>query len=371
MSLIDKFKNKMEISGNTQNYLNIDQKLSFCRCGNITNKNICEICATNMKNKKKYSPNELNRLWFDNFLIPLSERYNENFEEISLRDYFKLNETQENHIIYRIIRSIVFEEFGKDICIFFNEILKETKNNENIIKSIVNNIRTTIIDEFYDGGFKYTRSTSVIPSKHKIVKNTVIKNKHGTGTKVLATAVAGPIGYAATSGIEQTTEVKRKIKPGKYRNYEYFFNPDYLGVKFDFSYNSDNTKDFRNEIIVKFEDIEYIDDNSLFLKSGDTIQLYPPLLIDETNKSFFDVVGTLDGRLNSHLKSKYLKNIMKETSLLLDDLMKKYFKNVPKIDNNNQTENDSTDSLANLVKMYEKGLLTDEEFISMKKKLID
>lgn len=368
VGLFDKFKGEF---GKTQNYLNIDKKLSFCSCGNITSRDICEICATNMKNKKKYSPNELNRLWLDKFLIPLSERYNENFEQISLKDYFKLDETQESHIIYRILRNIVFNEFEGDICTFFNEILKETKNNENIIKSIVNNIRTIIIDEFYDGGFKYTRSISVIPSEHKIVKNTSIKNKHGTGTKVLATAIAGPIGYAATSGIKQTTEVQRKIKPGKYMNYEYLFNPDYIGVKFDVSYNSDNTKNFENEIIVKFEDIEYIDDNSLFLKSGDTIQLYPPLLIDETNKSLFDVVGTFDGRSNSRLKSKYLKNIMKETSLLLDDLIKEYFNNVPKLDNNNQIENDSNDSLENLVKMYEKGLLTDEEFISMKKKIVD
>ena len=62
---------------------------------------------------------------------------------------------------------------------------------------------------------------------------------------------------------------------------------------------------------------------------------------------------------------------MKETSLLLDDLIKEYFNNVPKLDNNNQIENDSNDSLENLVKMYEKGLLTDEEFISMKKKIVD
>ena len=150
MGLFDKFKGEF---GKTQNYLNIDKKLTFCRCGNITSQGICEICATNMKNKKKYSPNELNRLWLDKFLIPLSEKYDENFEQISLKDYFNLDEDQETHIIYRIIRCIVFNEFEGDICIFFNEILKETKNNENTIKSIVNNIRTLIIGEFYDGGF--------------------------------------------------------------------------------------------------------------------------------------------------------------------------------------------------------------------------
>ena len=117
VGLFDKFKGEF---GKTQNYLNIDKKLSFCSCGNITSRDICEICATNMKNKKKYSPNELNRLWLDKFLIPLSERYNENFEQISLKDYFKLDETQESHIIYRILRNIVFNEFEGDICTFFN-----------------------------------------------------------------------------------------------------------------------------------------------------------------------------------------------------------------------------------------------------------
>ena len=373
MKFFGKSKKKNKENEKKKNKLNFDKTLFFCKCGNVTDLIIdlnCNICLSPKKDMTPFSPTELNEIVHNKIVIPLSEKFNQDFEKISLKDYFNLDETQENHLIYRLVRGSVFKEFEGDIFDFFNEMLKETKNDDKI-SLIAKTIETDVINDFYEKGFKYTGSVPTTPSKFITVEKPILKNKHGAGTKILATALAGPIGFAATSGIEQTTERKNEYVPSEYADYEYLFTPEYIQLKFG---KSSNPIDFNNnKIIVKWEDIDLIDDdNSLILKNGDIIPVYPPRFSNEINKYILDVLGTLDWEKNSILRTRNFDESTEKALLLVNKLLNQYSKKV-KNDNikSNKINENSSDSLENLVKMYEKGLLTDEEFLSLKKKLIE
>lgn len=372
MKFFSKSKKKNKENGKKKNKFNFDTTLFFCNCGNVTDLIAdinCFICLSPKKDMIPFSPSELNEIVHNKIVIPLSEKYNQNFEKISLKDYFDLDETQENHLIYRLVRGSVFKEFEGDIFDFFNEMLKETKNDDKI-SLIAETIETDVINDFYEKGFKYTGSVPTTPSKYITVEKPVLKNKHNAGTKILATALAGPIGFAATSGIEQTTERKNEYVPSEYADYEYLFTPEHIQLKFG---KSSNPIDFNNnKIIVKWDDIDLIDDdNSLILKNGDVIPVYSPRFSNEILKYILDVVGTLDWEKNSSLKTRNFDEFTDKALLVINKLLNQYHEKI-KNDNvkcNEINENPSY-SLENLVKMYEKGLLTDEEFTSLKKNLI-
>lgn len=107
----------------------------------------------------------------------------------------------------------------------------------------------------------------------------------------------------------------------------------------------------RNKRIVEFNDIkeifmERVEEAIIVTNNGDNVVL----------KSGFDKYKLIAFK-------NVLNKLIEENKSNTDD--------IPTNDNGMETPEDGLDRLLELAKMYEKGLLTDEEFAAMKKKLID
>ncbi len=374
MGLFDKIKNKKDDYKNK--ITSDDVSLGFCSCGNISSNKYCEICSRFISNRKRVSLNEYNQIINDEIIASLSEKYSTNFNEISLKDYFNLNQTQENHIIYKLIKAIVYDENDDNIPELFEKILDETIKVENEKETIMKNIKSEIVEKFYNGGYMYNILLTISKSGLTLVQDSVIQNKHGTGTKILATALAGPLGFVATSGIKQTTETKKVYVDGEYAHTQYVFNPESITIKSysdtrNFNSFEPKNNDDIEKIIIKWEDIDYIDDEySLILKSSDVIQLMPPNINDIANEHILNVVGTYDWNLNKQYHEEYITDIINQTISLFINLLNQFIEKTKSSTTTNSSDG-SVKDLEKIVQMYEKGLLTDEEFISMKSKLIN
>ena len=91
------------------NRISFNDTLGFCGCGNMTAEQYCRLCNVyGYRLKKTTSVEEYNQIWHNEVIIPLSNKYNEDFSKINLKDYFNLTSSQENHIIYRIMYAILF-----------------------------------------------------------------------------------------------------------------------------------------------------------------------------------------------------------------------------------------------------------------------
>lgn len=373
MGLFDKFKNKKE-DIKTSNSQNNGLTLGFCTCGNLTDSKYCDVCSKFISNSKKFSQEEFDQILHDKIILPLSDKYAVNFEEISLKDYFNLEENEESHILYRLMRAIVFEEYG-DISVFFEKILEETKNINDVEETIMNNIKSEIIEEFNNNGYTYNILLTTTSSGFKTVENSLIQNKHGTGTKVLATVLAGPLGFVATSGIKQTTESKQVYVEGEYLHNQYSFSHDYITIKSysdNRNFNSFEPNGDVDKIVIDWSNIKHFDDEySLILKSDKVIQLIPPNISDITNKNIFNIIGVNDWLMNRELHSKYEDTINSKTSILFIDLLNQYIGENNHLSDIQESNDNSINDLEKIVSMYEKGLLTDDEFIKMKNKLIN
>lgn len=377
MGLFDKLKNKTENNENKyKTFVNLDKNdsLGFCTCGNLTTEKYCNICSKFISNKKRVSMTEFNQITHDKIIIPLSNEYDVNFEEIELKDYFNLDSNEEKHIIYRLMRAIMYEEMDENIHDFFEKIVNQTKNKNDIEKTIMDKIKSETLNKFYNTGYTYDILLTISASGLKAVENTVIKEKHGAIGKILATTLAGPLGFVATSGVKQTTEIKNVYVEGEYAHNQYSFNPKSIVIKSysdNRNFNAFNPSGKIDKIVVDWKNINYVDgEYSLILKNGELIQTIPPNIFDIANKNIFDIVGTLDEQLNNQLHYKYIDNIINKTHSLLIDLLNQYINKINVSSSNNSNNNDSINNLEKIIQMYENGLLTEEEFAEMKKKLI-
>ena len=113
------------------------------------------------------------------------------------------------------------------------------------------------------------------------------------------------------------------------------------------------------------------DEYSLILKSDKVIQLIPPNISDITNKNIFNIIGVNDWLMNRELHSKYEDTINSKTSILFIDLLNQYIGENNHLSDIQESNDNSINDLEKIVSMYEKGLLTDDEFIKMKNKLIN
>ena len=375
MGLFDKFKNKKEDIKIDNSKIN-EFKLGFCTCGNLTDSKYCDVCSQFISNKKKFSQSEFDEILHDKIIIPLSSKYGINFEEISLKDHFNLDEDEESHILYRLMRAIVYEEINEDISEFFENLLDETKKKKDIEETIMDNIKSDIIEEFYNDGYVYDILLTTTPSGFVTVENSYIEEKHSTGAKVLATALIGPLGFVATSGVKRTTESKTEYVEGEYLHNQYSFDSDSIIVKSysdNRNFNAFRPKGEIDKLVISWNNINYIDEDfSVILKSDDVIQLIPPHIRDITHKYIFDVIGTNNWKNNKQLHNQYAPEINKKTRQLFVDLLNKFIKeNNQSSNSDKETSNSSIEELEKIVNMYDKGLLSDEEFIKLKKKLID
>ena len=158
-------------------------------------------------------------------------------------------------------------------------------------------------------------------------------------------------------------------------HYEYLFNPTHISVKAysnNSCVNSFSSEKTTDKIVVKWENIDYLDDEYyLILNTGELVQLRLPVLSEFVIKNILKVGGTLNGSENEEFKHKYYKKILDQTPAILVELLNKFIdKNRVNKTKDNSTNNSSIEELEKLANMYEKGLLSDDEFVSMKQNII-
>ena len=115
--------------------------------------------------------------------------------------------------------------------------------------------------------------------------------------------------------------------------------------------------------LIKWKNISlFSDDNYFVLDSGETFkcELYSDEINEIITSSLLDVAVTHDSRLIH----KYRPEILLKVQKFLNELINREI-NSSKINESSK----STVNLEKLIEMYDKGLLTDEEFIAMKKKI--
>lgn len=156
---------------------------------------------------------EFYQIWHNKIIIPLSEEYDKDLSKNNFKTYFNLTNEQVNHIVYIMVHNVLFDKIAdENIVDLFKNILNETRENyEDKDKAILNVIDKNIKKMLNNEGISSSSTTTIKEAFTETIETPHIKNKHGAGTKVLATAVAGPLGFVATSGVKQETEVGKYI----------------------------------------------------------------------------------------------------------------------------------------------------------------
>ena len=346
----------------------------FCSCGSVRDNPYCDVCNKSRSSRNELNSDEFYQIWHNQVIIPLSNEYAKDLSNNNFKKYFNLNIEQENHIIYKMVHNIIFKEAENNIVELFKSILEETRQNyEDIEKAILNTLEQALIQQFNNEGLSSSRTSTIKREFTETVETPHIKNKHGTGTKVLAAAVAGPLGFVATSGVKQETDTKQVHHKGKYVHEKVTLNNKRITYE---TYTDDNSSGFKysmnhsvTKIVVEWHDVKSIDEeNYLILKSGDTINCPSFSLMRFVKQSILDVVGSIDVMSNKSYYDKYIDVNLKEGKNIIRNIIENH------IASNNVTEpNNSSvdvDALERIMNMYEKGLLTDDEFVAMKQNII-
>ncbi len=345
----------------------------FCSCGNVEGHSFrCIVCSRN--SKKEITHEEFNQIVYNQFFIPLSKEYNKKISKNNFKEYFNLTNDEASHIIYIIVYSILFEKVDGDIVEFFKKVLKETKQNyADIEKALVNKIKQKLIKEFNNEGIVSSSTSTIKHGFTETIETPHIKNKHGTGTKVLATAVAGPLGFVATSGVKQETKSRQVHHKGKYFHqkvtltknqiiYETYEDDESYGFKYSINHSV-------SKFIVNWEDVKTIDDdNFLILNTGDTINCSSSGLTTLVRKCILNVMGSCQVMSNMGFFDDYTNLGKKNAKKLMNELIKHHIDSITSIKPKDNSSD--IDSLEKIMIMYEKGLLTDEEFSAMKQNII-
>lgn len=364
----------MEFCENCGILLPFQNEKYFCSCGNIEgHPSSCIVCHRN--SKKEITHEEFNQILNNQFFIPLSKKYNQNLSKTNFKEYFNLTNEEASHIIYIIVYNILFEKLDGDIVEFFKKVLEETKQNyADIEKALSNKIKKKLSEEFNNDGIVSSSTSTIKQSFTETIETPHIKNKHGTGTKVLATAVAGPLGFVATSGVKQETKSRQVRHSGKYSHqkvtltknqivYETYEDDESYGFKYSMNHSV-------SKFIVNWEDVKTIDDeNYLILNSGDTIHCSSSGLTTLVRKCILEVMGSCKVMSNMGFFDDYTNLGKKNAKKLLNELIKNHIDSItyskPKVNSSSDI-----DSLERIMNMYEKGLLTNEEFSVMKQNII-
>lgn len=345
----------------------------FCSCGSVQYATYCNLCS-NAGYKERLTSEEFYQMWHNQVIIPLSKEYNKDLSKGELKQFFNLNNEQYNHIVYRMIYSIAHKKIEGEVTEFFKTILEETKNNyEDIEKSILNLVKQNIKDMFNNDGISAFYTSTIKEGYNETIKTPNVKNKHGAGTKVLATAVAGPLGYVATSGVKQETETEKIYHKGEYFHSKVIItnkNVSYL------TYTDQNSSGFNDnrtdisKIVVDWKEIKAFDDDSYFiLHSGESFKCPGWSLVDIERQTVMEAVGSLNEKLNNKIMGEYYSIVIKTAKMFIIDLINEQIKSNQVVEtNNNQTS--ELEALEKIMNMYKEGLLTDEEFTAMKQKFI-
>lgn len=340
--------------------------LRFCTtCGKKyhDDSSICQNCGSEIpKPKENYfgdlSYENFQLLYINQILIPLSEHYNTNFRKILIKDHFNISYDEESHILYLLIEYAIRNP-NENIIPYFEKILNETKENfKDIEKAVLNKVKPQIEKLFNSEGLTFKNKKQISAAEYQTIKTPITTDKHGGGTKALATFGFGLLGYAASSGVK--TEVKTekvKTQDAKYCYTTINISKKYVDIDIAVS-RENNTK-----VILKWRNISLFSDDDYFvLDSGETFKcvLYSDEINEVITSSLLDVAVTHDSRVIH----KYRPEILLKVQKFLNELINREI-NSSKINESSKT----TVNLEKLIEMYDKGLLTDEEFITMKKKI--
>ena len=251
---------------------------------------------------------------------------------------------------------------------------EEVMDEEPLKTKIIDSIKQDIEEKFSNSSLMFVSLRVIKRSSYETIEKTHIKNKHGAGTKVLATIVGGPLGYVATTGIKEETSTEQIKKDGEYLHIKVQISAKNIIYKSYMDNNissnfDDNKINYGGEIVLDWKDIDCINNNYfLILKNGERLEC--PALRDELliHSHINSMIG--DKEFVREFVTKYYHSIEKDIKEYYLELINEYAKK-PIDDNINISNNDCLNELERLANLYEKGLLTDEEFAIMKKKIIN
>lgn len=266
-------------------------------------------------------------------------------------------------------------EDSDNFCIACGGELTDISNVEEKIdklkNEIIDSIKKQICRKFSNFGLYFTSSSVIKPVAYEKVETQEIKNKHSTGTKVLATAVAGPLGFAATSGIKQQNSMKKVKKEAEYLHIyvnisdkKIIYNT-YVDNEISNSFNLN--KGDMNRLYIKWEDVDFIeDDYYLILKNHDPLKF--PMLNDKDLVDYWIKKISDEKSINKKFIAKHYLSIERTIDAYYKELINDKAKNSE--NNSNTSNNSDLDELERIANLYNRGLLTEEEFAIMKKKII-
>ena len=362
---------------------------AYCQnCGkkiiNLNKSFYCDDCGTPIpSNLNRYSTTPLSHeeyqlIFINKFIVPLSAHYNENFRKTTLSQYFDISPNQESHIIFLIMNDLVNENFNGNIIEKFKEYLEETINLEDPKKEILSFVSSMIKDAFNSTGIGIADIATIEGSYYKTVETPVIQSKHGGLTKSAAFLGFGFLGLAATSGVKQTTKTKKVLQKGKYIHRKITVKDKYLVLKtyeddsqnLNFNDNLDNI----NKVVLNWEDINSLDNEYYFIfNNGETLKCPIPDTTEWIAEGVMSVLGTtvLDEnyKTNQIWIPKLESNV---TEIFFDIIREKINKTTHKIQNTGKTTENTVNinELEKIMKMYQDGLLTNDEFLTMKQNII-
>lgn len=360
---------------------------AYCQnCGKKTtdllNTNFCVDCGTFIpSNTDIYSTTTLSHekyqlIFINRFIVPLSEAYNVNFRKTTLSQYFNITPSQESHIIFLIMNKLVNEDLSVDSVELFRECLEETVNHTDTKTEALSFIKTKLTNAFNNKGISIEDVETIEGSYYKTVETPVIQNKHGGLAKGAATLGFGLVGLAATSGVKQTTSTKKVLQKGKYTHRRITVKDKHIVLKtyqdtslnLGFNHQSDNI----TKVVFNWNDIDSLDDEYFFIfKTGETLKCPVPDVTEWTAEGIMRVLGTTDLNTNLETNKEWLEELKPDVNQIFFELIRNRIKEAK----NNFSEkvldnNTNVDELEKVMKMYQEGLLTDDEFATMKQNII-
>lgn len=352
----------------------INLKTSFyCNdCGVIIPSNLNHYATTGISHE------EYQLKFINQFIVPLSKHYNENFRKTTLRQYFDISQKQESHIIFLIMNDLINENPNVNIVENFKRYLDETINLEDPKKEILNRISSMLKESFNNKGISISDFATIEGSYYETVETPVVQNKHGGLTKGVATLGFGIVGLAATSGVKQTTSTKKVLQKGKYTHRKITIKDKYVVLK---TYEDDSCSpyfkigsDNITKMVFNWEDIHSFDDEHYFIfNTGETLKCPTPDTTEWIAMGVMSVLGTTNLDYNYNLNQKWKGKLEIDVRKIFFDLIRnKINESIKKLPNNNENNvnTPNVDELEKIMKMYQDGLLTDEEFSAMKQNII-
>lgn len=362
----------------------ISHDVIFCQnCGESMRFNQsghCINCVTQIPSSFKYGTTELKhevcqKLLVNDFFVPLSNEYKINFRKTTLSEYFDITYDQESHIIYLIIKKLIEDDKSTDIVDYFKKCLDETINRTDIKQDILDLIEPVINDVFNSEGFDITFSSALKDSYYETIETPVIEDKHSGLTKGVATLGFGLVGLAATSGVKQTTSTQKVLKKGEYIHANININSENIILKSyvdkykvaSFAGNSNKVK----KSVFKWEDIDHVDDEFYFVfNSGETLKFNAPDYDKWIKPAVMDILGTPYASKNRVLFNRCSGKLKNDIDDLFLNILREKIRENKKINNHQNKLNNKVEELEKIMEMYEKGLLTDDEFSTMKQSII-